>query len=204
MLYPSARIFLHQILSWRLYYVHMRDLFIIIGIALIAILAGITLYMYAAPHPVQQTPSEETAVNTTPQPAAVQIAGTPVSITLLKQGTDAPQDLGSGNYRIKDAAQMAALWNVLYGPNGPTPPTVDFKKMEVLAVLDGTHATGGYSVSIDAVADDGVRTVAVTHTVPGSTCQVSQGFTAPYTVVIVPRTTLSLSHIDKTVESSCR
>lgn len=191
----------------------MRDLYIVVGAAVLAIAVGSLIY-FSTPTDTATSPTalpqavaeqEQPAANqgvSSAAAAAASLSGTPVKFTVLKKGTDAPAGLDRVNYRVHDATQLATLWQMLYGDQ-TNPPKVDFEKNEVLAVFDGTHPTGGYAVSITQIADGDVRTVAVTHVAPGKGCMTSEALTMPYEIVTVPKTALKLSHQDVASTTAC-
>jgi hypothetical protein len=121
-----------------------------------------------------------------------------VPFTMLQSGTDATSITDRTNYRINNATDLATLWPLIYGEKGAAPmPTVDFSKYEILAIFDGSHSQGGYSVSVKSVADENaVRTVTINHEKPGSTCTVPNTPTNPFVIIEVPKTEFSLSHDD--------
>lgn len=171
----------------------MRDTLIIIGVAIVAIAVGIVLYIYV---PAQ---ADQPAVS---GPAPVASGG--VSFAVLKQGTNAPSSFTRTNYRLTSADQLAELWTMLYGTNAPAAPYVDFDKQEVVAVFDGTHSTGGYSIGVSAISDQGgTRTVSVTHSAPGTDCMVTESVTSPYELITMPKTTFAFRHEDADATSTC-
>jgi hypothetical protein len=173
----------------------MRDVFLI-GIAgLIALLVGGLLYMFGPG-------SAPGGVGGGPQVAAD--GSIIVPFTVLRQGDNGPQNVGRVNYRIKTQEQLETLWGMLYGANAEKTPYVDFSTNEVLAVFDGSHATGGYSVSVAQVTDADARTVSITRASPGSACIVTQAFTAPFELIVLPKSTLPLTHQDEASVNECR
>jgi hypothetical protein len=126
-----------------------------------------------------------------------------VHYTVISQGNNALSVTERVNYRIQNTADFAQLWTMVV-PDQEAPPEVDFSKNEVLAVFDGTHPSGGYSVAVTSVTDsNGTRTVHVQRTTPGSTCAVTEAITSPYQILVVPKTTLALAHDDVAVTKEC-
>lgn len=165
----------------------MRDLLIIFGMVVAAIIVGALLFFYG--------PASFRAVTG-------QTAG--ISFRLIKEGTNAVTMTERANYQIENQAQLNELWSYLQATPG-TVPVINFDKEEVLAVFDGTHTTGGYRISIDQITiKDGVRTVRVIRTAPGPNCILTDAVTSPYQVVVVPKSDLTLSHIDESVTQDCR
>jgi hypothetical protein len=173
---------------------------IIIG----AVVVGGLLYLYGGPefHPSQLPTSVSTDASS--QPSASQPLETKGDISILAQGQNADGVQQRVNYRITNADQLATLWELIYSSNGPAVPSVDFSKKEVLAVFDGTHTTSGFGVIVSGVHDaDGVRTVSITHTAPGDSCVPGGGVTSPFMLVVVPKTSLPLSHDETTQVNEC-
>lgn len=164
----------------------MRDALIVGTLCIIAIAAGGWMFVHGSPFASTD----------------VSVAG-PVEFSVLADGTNASLIEGPVNYRITQKEELAALWEML----GRTDlaPAVNFEKSEVLAVFDGERATGGYSVAIESITNtEDTRTVLIQHTVPGEGCMTMQSLTYPYTLIEVPKTTLSLTHTRETVEMSCQ
>ena len=164
----------------------MRDLYLIGVACVIAIAVGSLLYAFGP--------------GAAGGPASVERA---VSFTVLRSGTDGPQDLGRVNYRIRSQEQYAQLWAMLYGADAEPPPAVDFETTEVLAVFDGSHATGGYAVSVAQVTDAASRTVTIERAAPGSSCMVSQSLTAPFELIALPASELTLTHEEEVAVNEC-
>ncbi len=158
----------------------MRDTIIIAVACLIAIAGGIWLFMWG---------------NTEPK-------GTAVPFTILAEGQESGEITMRANYRVKSSAEFSEAWTLVYGPDGPALPSVDFDRYEVLALFDGTHASGGYGIALTAIEDTELsRRVVITHTAPSEECLTTSVITSPYLFASVPRTTLALSReeINKTV-----
>lgn len=165
----------------------MRDLLIIFGMIVAAIAVGAALFFYG---PSTFRSATGTAGN--------------VSFRLLKEGTNAITITDRANYEIQNQAQLNELWAYIQGTPGAA-PTIDFNKEEVLAVFDGTHASGGFSIDVDHITDqDGVRMVHVVRMIPGANCVLTDGITSPYQIVAVPKTDFALSHEDQTITRDCR
>lgn len=162
----------------------MRDLLIIGGACLIAIVAGAWLFLS----------QEDTTASAGPTAYRVFIEGEQSgSITERK------------NYRIKNEEELDELWRLIYGTSGPSAPAIDFTREELLAVFDGTHSSGGYTVEVVSIEDEpGVaRHVSILHTAPGESCMVSQAITSPFVIVRVAATNLPLKRTDLTETVAC-
>lgn len=107
---------------------------------------------------------------------------------------------------IRDAAMWAAVWPTLVRNFIPTPtaPAIDFATEEVLVVSMGTRSTGGYDITIEAVAETPTeRYVVVREVAAGARCIVTQAFTAPVVVVRVPRTTVPVVFLEQRRTLTC-
>ena len=128
-----------------------------------------------------------------------------VSFSVLQAGTNASQVTERKNYRIKTGEELTQLWKSIYGPDAPAMPSVDFDKHQVLAVFDGTHTTGGYTVRVESVTDDGLhRNVRIIHEEPDDTCMVTEAFSSPYQLIVVPKSTAQIVREDITLTRSCK
>lgn len=161
----------------------MRDI-LIIGIACAAaILLGAWLYFSPAAAPA-------------PAPGAA-------TFRVLDQGATSGSITERKNYRIKNQDELEELWKMLHGTGAPA--NIDFDTSEVIAVFDGTHATGGYSISIESITDNpgGARAVAIVHAEPGTSCLTSDGITSPFQIVVLPKSASPLTHEDRTTVNEC-
>lgn len=91
---------------------------------------------------------------------------------------------------LRDEEAYASFWKRLHADRGsvPEPPSVDFEKRVVVAVVLGQRSNGGYGVRIDAVMASekgGQMQVQFTETVPGGECPVTQALTSPYVLATV-------------------
>ena len=161
----------------------------IIGIALVAaVLAGLII-LYG--------PSRATAPSVHNAP----FAGSPVAATVLAQGAQSAVAART-NYLITSDTELRALWQML-STNDPV-PTVDFTQHDVIALFAGTEPTAGYVISAQAVRDSATeRLVEVQIAKPGVSCLAAQTQTAPYVVVLLPKSALPLSHTDTATTTSC-
>lgn len=165
----------------------MRDTIIIGTVCVAAILLGVWLYV--------------SGDGTTPTPHASEGA---VSYEVLAEGNNAGSVSERKNYRIKSASEYEQLLALMYGTDSPVLRPVNFEKEEVLAAFDGSHASGGYDIRVEGVTDDGlVRTISIVHTEPGETCMTTGALSSPFVMVVVPKTTLTLSKNVRTETTSC-
>jgi len=164
----------------------MRDALIVGFLCIVAIVAGGWVFVHGSPFGMAE-PS-------TPGP---------VAFSVLAEGTNASISEKPVNYRITEAEEFAAMWDML--GRSDVIPRVDFKKQEVLAVFDGERATSGYTIGVQQVTNtEDTRIVEIAHTVPGEGCITAQSVTYPYVLIVVPKTTLSLTHTRTTTASVCQ
>lgn len=174
----------------------MRDIIIIAGVLLLALAIGLVLFFYVPPNPSAPQSSADSSYSALG-------ASSPVPFAVLGHGANAPDSFGKVNYRITNANQLSALWSMVYGDNVP-PPSVDFSSQEVLAVFDGSHATGGYTIAVASVADTDSRTVTVEHGTAGSGCMTTAAESSPFEIVSMAKTVLPIVHEDTAVTASCQ
>ena len=179
----------------------MRDLFIITSRCVAAILVGAWLYFYG-PYDFM-APSEQIAASVETASAEVAVPeSTDVSFEVLGHGSKAAGVTTRKNYALFTAEEYARIWKL----TGSTEkmPTVDFSHGYVVAVFAGSRPTGGYAISVDAIADTGdSRSVSVRLEKPGVGCITTQALTSPYQIVRVPFSEASLSHVDIEKEMPC-
>jgi hypothetical protein len=174
---------------------HKAVLLPIIVLAATAVGGLLFLYGGAAFHPTLSQSGKENNTNSSSVKGIVSV---------LEEGTTAASFDQRENYRITDAEQFSALWQMLYTDNGPVLPNIDFSKYEVLAVFDGSHTSGGYGIKITNITDaNGTRSISVVHTKPGDSCVTSNVVTSPFVIVQVNATTLPLTHVDETQTTQC-
>ncbi|MBA3789260.1 protease complex subunit PrcB family protein [Patescibacteria group bacterium] len=176
----------------------MRDFLLIGGMVLVAILVGGVLFFFGPA-------SLQSDVNSAISANGGSTSTSTVSYTVLVQGTNALSVTGRSNYRIRTNDDLKTLWVLIYGDHGVSAiPTVDFSKYEVLAIFDGTHSNGGYTVQVKSLTDaNAQRLVVVDHVTPGSTCVTTSSITSPFQLIQVPKTTFPLTHTDETRVSAC-
>ncbi len=123
---------------------------------------------------------------------------------VLDEGSNSGAVTERKNYRIKNQEELEALWLMVHGTGAPT--SIDFGKNEVIAVFDGTHATGGYDISISAVDDSmpGARHVSILHTEPGASCITTDAITSPFQIIYLPKSAAPLTREDTTLVVDCQ
>jgi len=123
---------------------------------------------------------------------------------VLAEGTDALGVSQRAHFRIKSADEYETLWQFMFSGEGPPLPVVDFSEEEVLAVLNGSHSTTGFSVRVVSIEHrSGVRSIVIERTEPGAACAVASQITSPYIVVRVPASTLPIERIEQTIVNPC-
>lgn len=166
----------------------MKDLLIIFGMIVVVLAAGAALFFFGPT-------SFRTALHSGSSPS--------ITFRVLKEGNDATAMPIRANYKITSPAQMSELWGDIGGAPG-TAPNIDFSKEEVLAIFDGTHTTGGYSIAVSGITDAGTtRTVNVTRTAPGSGCAQASGIISPYQIIAIPMSSDALTHVDTGKTQDC-
>lgn len=175
----------------------MRDLFLVAGISVTAIVIGGLLYFFG-PSSLQ---SDMISSLSTSQ----KVGTTTVPFSVLIKGPNAISILSQTNYRITTQSDFAALWTLIYGDkNASALPQVDFTKNEVLGIFDGPHQSKGFDVALMHVQDgNGIRLITIQHHVLASSCSNIPGSTSPFELVVVAKTTNTLQHADAQVTTSC-
>jgi hypothetical protein len=108
---------------------------------------------------------------------------------------------------IRDAATWANVWHQIAGTIQPAPavPVIDFATGLVIVAAMGTKSSGGYSIEVDDVHTiAGGASISVTEQSPGSGCAVTQAFTAPVAVVVVPRFSGQATFVEHSSLHACR
>ena len=177
----------------------MRDLWILLCICVVSIGLGALLFVYGPPS--LQTNVQNALQTTQSQNEGVQ----QVQFQVLEQGAQTYSIADRTNYRITSNYDLGVLWPLIYGQrDAPDIPKIDFSKYEVLGLFDGTHSVSGYGIQAVSVTDQTpVRTLTIEHLVPSASCKSISGLNEPFELIQVPKTTFSLSHVDKTGTSSC-
>lgn len=164
----------------------MKDTIIIALACLVAIALGAWLYL-----------SGGTPDGAHDAPAAS-------GLSVLHAGQDSGNLTERKNFRIKSQEEYDSLWRMMYPTDGPTPGNVDFEKQEVLAVFDGSHTSGGYSIEVASVEDSTTeRTITIIHKEPGEHCVTTDAITSPFTLVAVARSPLPIHRIDEKEVETC-
>ncbi len=103
------------------------------------------------------------------------------------------------NYIITSEAQMKELWTLLDATT--TPPVIDFSTHSVIAVFAGQDSC--LDISVTRIEDTEDRMVSVEIAKASDSCAKGQSPTSPYEIVVIPATTLPLTHEDSSTTVSC-
>ena len=176
----------------------MRDLLVIAGITVTAIIVGTLLFFFGPPSLQSDMISSLAATQ--------QVGTTSVPYTVLGKGVDAISITSRTNYRITSQSDLSALWILVYGEkNAPTIPHVDFSKYEVLGLFDGSHASKGYVLELSTILDgNGIRLITISHQTQQSTCSKAPGISSPFEIVQVSKTSNTLKHQDVSATIACQ
>lgn len=165
---------------------HRDTAFVGIGAVIAVLIGGWILYMT-----VIAVPSED-------MPQAVMV-------TQIDAGQYSGSVTERKNYHVETSEEWQALWTMVHGLEGPALPAVDFERYQVLAVFDGTHSSGGYSIHVESIADTGLRRIVrIKHTEPGEECVTTGAVTSPYQMVVVPRSSATIAREDVTETVACQ
>lgn len=167
----------------------MKKEFIILGIVVAAVAAGVVVFAYDRIVP-------QAAVQNYAPPKE----STKVSFRELAHGDQAEITVRV-NYLITSTSELSELWALIDAKGQP--PPVDFKTDHVIALFAGKQPTIGHKIEVSQVADSDMRMVSLTLSKPGASCLSAKKVTAPYQVVQLPKTTLTLTHEDKIETISC-
>jgi hypothetical protein len=105
------------------------------------------------------------------------------------------------NYLITSTDELEKLWKMISASEKI--PTVDFTRYSVAAVFAGEKPTNDYTIAVSRVEDTNVRTVIVTLAQPTASCKPKHSITAPYELIVLPKTSLALTHEDRIATTSC-
>jgi hypothetical protein len=129
------------------------------------------------------------------------------SVPIIKQWSGANSAQTSPKQEIaRDVESWQSLWKTMRGKSIPLPelPEVDFQKHMVIGVFMGSRPTGGYSVHITRIMKKDTMIVSVRETAPGPGDLVSMALTAPYHVVVVPRSDKPVAFVGQQTKKPLR
>lgn len=98
-----------------------------------------------------------------------------------------------GAHAARDADQWQALWaeHARIQVPAPPPPQVDFERNTVVFVSAGSRPTGGYALAVErAEVYQGKLSISARESAPQPGSMLTQALTAPFEIVLVPRTAL--------------
>ena len=145
---------------------------------IIALLVSVLVVIVVVGIAINQTQKPDGAGRLAPK-------GVEVPFTTVSQGYNSGYR-ERGEYIVKDSLAWQNIWETMHATVEPKPPipAIDFTDEFIIAVFQGTQATGGYSTWITKIVDDGdTWGVSIVDVVPGNTCVVTQALTEPYHIV---------------------
>lgn len=168
----------------------MRSALIMGGVVLAVVIIAVLVFLYSGGN-----------LNTVPSAATENHPiVTAVPFTKLVQGTQSGVSIRT-NYLITSASGLEKLWKMIVA-NGKM-PVVDFTAYSVAAVFAGEKPTDDYAIAVSKVEDTNVRTVVVTLAQPDASCKPKHSATAPYELIVLPKTSLTFTHEDRIATTSC-
>ncbi len=168
----------------------MRRTLIVIGLAIVIAIAAFVL-SGPGQHP-QKNPLQDVAeANVSPRA---------VPFTKLAHGlySAVPTRV---NYLITSPAELNELWEMLDAKGDM--PVVDFTQNEVIAAFAGQQPATNYVVAVSKVQDSTERMISITFTHPGAGCASKKNVIAPYEVIVLPTTSLPITHENISTTTSC-
>jgi hypothetical protein len=128
-------------------------------------------------------------------------------VPIIKQWSGANSAQDSAKQEIaRDVEKWQSLWKMMRGKSIPLPepPEVDFQKHMVIGVFMGSRPTGGYSVHISRIVKNDKLIVSVRETAPDPGDPVTTALTAPYHVVVVPRSDKPVEFVSEQTQKPLR
>ena len=122
----------------------------------------------------------------------------PVPFTKLTEGTQSVV-VRRVNYVLTSPTELNELWKVVDAPGKP--PKVNFKTHAVIAVFAGQEASA--SIAVAKIEDAHTRMVSIAIAKPDGPCAQVSPPASPYEIVVVPTTSLHLTHEDISTTVSC-
>ena len=105
------------------------------------------------------------------------------------------------NYLITSPTELSELWH-LVDAKGKI-PSVDFTQNEVIAVFAGQQPTTNYAVTVSKVQDSSARMISIMFKNPSSNCASQNAVIAPYEIIVVPTTSLPITHENISTTTTC-
>jgi hypothetical protein len=170
----------------------MRNKIIIIGVAVLAIVIGVLIFLSG-------TGSGAKLDSGTAYELNKPVAAVAVPFTKLAVGAKSSVAVRA-NYLITSPSELSKLWTMIDAKGNP--PTVDFSKQTVLAVFAGKESTS--SIAIAKIEDTNTRLVSISITRPEGACAAKVPATSPYEIAVVPASSLPLTHTDILTTTKCQ
>jgi hypothetical protein len=126
----------------------------------------------------------------------------PATGPMSLHGLDEP-----GRLVIRDDASWGNVWSQLVDGTSPAPavPAIDFARDVVIIAAMGARSSGGYAIGIDEVRSlAGNAWISVTEQSPGERCVVTEAFTFPIAIAVVPRFAGDAVFIEHASQHDCR
>ena len=126
--------------------------------------------------------------------------GQQVPFQTVENASVSPSQLAGGIYVLRSTTEWSDFWSILKASYFPQPalPLINFSENAVVAVIDSSRTTGGYSITITRMLTSTAGLVVhAVHQSPGPDCVVTQALDQPYHLVTTPvftgEATLSLT-----------
>ena len=141
-----------------------------------------------------------------------EVAGVPQGATRVEfrpidgANTESSQLRDAQRLVIRGSTEWEAFWNDLNRSLTPTPalPAIDFNRQTVIVASMGQRPSGGHSIRIEAVFEDGQRVFAVTvETSPGPNCFTTQIITSPVATVVIDRVGGEVEFVEQSEALEC-
>ncbi|MFN0207512.1 MAG: protease complex subunit PrcB family protein [Planctomycetota bacterium] len=109
-----------------------------------------------------------------------------IPFTTISNGNFSNWQGGQADFVVRRQNEWELVWNQHFPGTGP--PKIDFKQYDVYCCFMGYITTGGYSIEVTGIENDGAKvTVNVVETSPGINCAVTNVITNPHHFVAVPK-----------------
>ncbi len=107
---------------------------------------------------------------------------------------------------IRTQQDWESFWAEFAANASPLPPApaIDFDQQMVIAATMGRRNTGGFTISIEGIFEDGDRLITrVLETAPGPGCLTIQVITAPATAVVLDATDATVEFVEGNAATRC-
>lgn len=110
----------------------------------------------------------------------------------------------SRNAVVKTESEWAALWKAVHAQGEPPAPHVDFSKQMVIAVFQGERSSGGHSIEVKKMVEEGGQVkVLVEEVAPGKNCLSAMVITCPYHLVVTAKRNGEVSFSRQSITRDC-